>query len=256
MKSVFISHGAPTLPFEDVAARRFLKGLGTANPRPKAIVAVSAHWETRIPMVNAVERNGTIHDFYGFPSELYEMSYPAPGSPLLAERIVDLLSDAGMTVGIDRYRGLDHGGWVPLSLAYPAADIPVVQLSLQSHLGPGHHLELGRALSALPEDDILIMASGSMTHDLSSWRGATDREEPDWVTDFADWTDAALRENRICDLLAYRNAAPFAERNHPTEEHFLPLLVALGAAGPQAKAQRIHSSTTYGVLRMDAYAFN
>lgn len=256
MKSVFISHGAPTLPFEDVAARRFLKGLGTANPRPKAIVAVSAHWETRIPMVNAVERNGTIHDFYGFPSELYEMSYPAPGSPLLAERIVDLLSDAGMTVGIDRYRGLDHGAWVPLSLAYPAADIPVVQLSLQSHLGPGHHLELGRALSALPEDDILIMASGSMTHDLSSWRGATDREEPDWVTDFADWTDAALRENRTCDLLAYRNAAPFAERNHPTEEHFLPLFVALGAAGPQAKAQRIHSSTTYGVLRMDAYAFN
>ncbi len=256
MRSVFISHGAPTLPFEDVAARHFLEGLGSDHPRPKAIVVVSAHWETPIPMVNAVERNDTIHDFYGFPSKLYEISYSAPGSPELAGRIVDLLSGARMTVGIDRTRGLDHGAWVPLSLVYPEADVPVVQLSVQSHLGPGHHLELGRALAQLPDDDILVMASGSMTHDLSSWKGAIEREEPDWVTAFADWTDAALLEGRTCDLLAYRNAAPFAARNHPTEEHFLPLFVALGAAGSRAKVERIHSSTTYGVLRMDAYAFN
>jgi len=255
LRPIFLSHGAPTLPFEDVPARAFLEGLASTMTRPRAILAVSAHWETRVPTVNAVERNSTIHDFRGFPDQLYALEYPAPGDPALAERVVDLLGEAGLPAATDAQRGLDHGAWVPLLLAWPEADIPVVQLSVQSELGPGHHLELGRALTPLAQEDVLILASGSFTHDLSSWRGQAGMDEPDWVSGFADWFDKALVEQRTCDLLSYRNLAPHAVRNHPSEEHLLPLFVALGAAGPGAKARRLHSSATYGVLRMDAYDF-
>jgi 4,5-DOPA dioxygenase extradiol len=255
IRPLFISHGAPTLPFEDVAARRFLAGLAGTMPRPRAILAVSAHWETRVPTVNAVEHNPTVHDFSGFPDALYKLSYPAPGDPALASRVIDLLGDAGLATKSDASRGIDHGAWVPLLLAWPEADIPVVQLSVQSHLGPGHHLELGRALAPLAAEDVLIMGSGSFTHDLSSWRGQAGMAEPEWVTSFADWMDAALAEGRTCDLLSYRHLAPNAARNHPTEEHLLPLFVAMGAGSPDAAATRLHTSTTYGVLRMDAYAF-
>lgn len=252
---LFLSHGAPTLPLEDVAARRFLEGLAATMPRPEAILMVSAHWETSVPTVNAVARNATIHDFRGFPAELYDLIYPAPGDPHLAERVIDLVSAAGLPTAVDYQRGLDHGAWVPLMLAWPEADIPVVQLSVQSHLGPGHHLELGRALAPLAHEGVLIAGSGSFTHDLSSWRGQAGMPEPDWVTGFADWFADALAEHRTCDLLAYRNLAPNAVRNHPTEEHLLPLFVAIGAAGPDAPARHLHTSNTYGVLRMDAYAF-
>lgn len=253
---LFLSHGAPTLPFEEVAARHFLEGLAATMSRPRAILMVSAHWETRVPAVNAVERNRTIHDFRGFPAELHELEYPAPGDPDLAERVVDLLAEAGLPAVLDHERGLDHGAWVPLMLAWPDADVPVVQLSVQSHLGPGHHFEMGRALAPLPQEGVLIVGSGSFTHDLSSWRGQADMAEPEWVTSFADWFAAALVDGRTCDLLSYRSLAPHAARNHPTEEHLLPLFVALGAAGPNPVARHLHSSHTYGVLRMDAFAFS
>lgn len=255
LRPLFLSHGAPTLPLEDVAARHFLEGLAATMPRPRAIVVVSAHWETRVPTVNAVERNPTIHDFSGFPEALYRLSYAAPGDPALADRVVDLLSEAGLSAAVDTSRGLDHGAWVPLLLAWPDATIPVVQLSVQSQLGPGHHLEVGRAIAPLTNEGVLIIGSGSFTHDLSSWRGQAGMTEPDWVTDFAYWFDGALIQGRTCDLLAYRRLAPNALRNHPTEEHLLPLFVALGAAGPDASGERLHASNTYGVLRMDAYAF-
>jgi 4,5-DOPA dioxygenase extradiol len=252
---IFLSHGAPTLPFEDAAARDFLRGLSASQPQPRAILMVSAHWETRIPTVNAVARNETIHDFRGFPDTLYQLSYPAPGDPELAARVIDLLGSAGLPSTVDSQRGLDHGAWVPLMLAWPGTDIPVVQLSVQSSLGPGHHLELGQALAPLTREGVQIIGSGSFTHDLSSWRQFDGSQEPDRVGAFADWFHAALVEQRTCDLLAYRRLAPHAARNHPTEEHILPLFVALGAAGPGAAAQRLHSSTTHGVLRMDAYSF-
>lgn len=255
IRPLFLSHGAPSLPFEDVAARHFLAGLAGTMPRPRAILAISAHWETRVPTVNTVRRNETIHDFAGFPDALYKLGYPAPGDPALASRVIDLLGDAGLAGTTDARRGLDHGAWVPLMLAWPAADIPVVQLSVQSQLGAGHHLELGRALAPLALEGVLIMGSGSFTHDLSSWRGQETMAEPDWVSDFADWFDKALTEGRTCNLLGYRHLAPHAARNHPTEEHLLPLFVALGAGGSNAAATRLHTSSTYGVLRMDAYAF-
>jgi 4,5-DOPA dioxygenase extradiol len=256
MPSLFLSHGAPTLPLTDTPARDFLAELGRLLPRPKAIVVVSAHWETTRPAVNAVDRNDTIHDFHGFPRPLYDLRYPAPGSPALAHAVDERLRQSGFDCDVDRKRGLDHGAWVPMLLMYPQADIPVLQLSVQPHLGPDHHLRLGHALAPLRDDGVLIVASGSMTHNLSEFRGHGPNDPaPDWVNAFAEWFDAALQAHRIDDLLDYRERAPFARRNHPTEEHLMPLYVAIGAAGREARAERLHASSTYGVLRMDVYAF-
>ncbi len=252
---LFVSHGSPTLLFDDVPARDFLMALGGSMPPPKAILVASAHWETPAPAVNAVAVNETIHDFSGFPDRLYQQQYPAPGDPALAQRVARLLEAAGLPATIDTARGLDHGAWVPLKLMYPDHAIPVLQVSLQTHLGPAHHLKMGQALAPLAKEGVLVIGSGSLTHDLRSvtWRGPND--EPGWVTEFAEWVHAALAGGRIDDLLDYRRLAPSAARNHPTEEHFLPLFVALGASGETARAQLLHTSTTFSVLRMDAFAF-
>jgi len=257
LPSLFISHGAPTLALTDCPARDFLADLGQRLAKPKAILVVSAHWETITPTVSAVASNETIHDFYGFPRALYEMTYPAPGQPELAETISDLLCTAGLACQIDHSRGLDHGAWVPLTVMYPDADIPVLQLSLQHGLGPAHHLQLGRALATLREQGVLIIGSGSFTHDLSRFRGQKIDSQPAPDIDaFADWMTGRLLEGSSCDLITYRRQAPFAAANHPSEEHLLPLFVAQGAGGPQAKAEHLHRSTTFGILRMDAFAFH
>ena len=257
LPSLFLSHGAPTLPLTDTPARAFLSGLGAALTLPKAILMVSAHWETAVPTVSGGEHNETIHDFRGFPRALYEMRYPAPGSPAVAARVADLLRAAGMDCNIDRNRGLDHGAWVPLLLMYPHADIPVLQLSIQPHLGPEHHLDVGRALAALRLEGVLVIGSGSFTHDLSEFRGHDVNDPaPDWVNSFADWFHGELTSDRTGNLLDYRRQAPFATKNHPTEEHLLPLYTALGVAGAKAEAERLHASATYSVLRMDVYAFH
>jgi 4,5-DOPA dioxygenase extradiol len=256
MPSLFLSHGAPTLPITDTPARAFQSGLGNMCGRPKAILVISAHWETANPMVSAVDRNDTIHDFGVFPRALYELRYPAPGSPSVAKQVSELLRASGLNCEVDRSRGLDHGAWVPLLLMYPQADIPVLQLSVQPHLGVRHHLLMGRALAPLRQQGVLIIGSGSLTHDLSEFRGQDpNAPTPDWVNAFADWFHTALTAGRIDDLLDYRRQAPFAIKNHPSEEHLLPLYAALGAAGDNARAEQLHASSTYSILRMDVYAF-
>lgn len=259
LPTLFVSHGAPTLPLTEAPAKQYLQTLPSLfADRPRAILVVSAHWETDQPAVNAVARLETIHDFGGFQRELYEIRYPAPGSAALADRIGQLLDEAGLPHTIDRTRGLDHGAWVPLMLMYPAADIPVVQLSVQSRRGAAYHLALGQALEVLRYEGVLVVGSGSFTHDLSEfrqYRDAISAPEPGWVTQFADWFDAALIDGGTSNLVDYRRLAPFAVKNHPSEEHLLPLYVALGAAGVAPAVERLHSSTTHGVLRMDVYAF-
>ncbi len=257
LPTLFISHGAPTLPIMESPAASFLKGLAATMERPKAILVASAHWETERPEVSAVAVNETIHDFYGFPRVLYQMTYPAPGDPALAMRVAGLLHGAGLRTTLDPGRGLDHGAWVPLLLAYPAHDIPVLQVSLQTKLGPAHHAKLGAALAPLRNEGVLVIGSGSWTHDLRRFRGqAPDAPVQPDVAEFADWMDRAVEDGRTDDLLNYRSRAPFAAEIHPTEEHLLPLFVALAAAGPDARPVRLHSSATFSMLRMDAYAFH
>lgn len=233
-------------------ARRFLEGLGAMLPRPKAILIASAHWEAEAPRVSAPVVNETIHDFYGFPAPLYELSYAAPPAPALAARAAGLLR-----AEVDTRRGLDHGAWMPLLLGWPAADIPVAQVSIQTALGARRHLDLGAALAPLRDEGVLIIGSGSFTHDLRRFRRGTELDAPETadVTAFSDWMDSAIMAGDFEALADYRARAPFAAEEHPTEEHLLPLHVALGAAGAGAKVERLHSSVEFGFLRMDAYQF-
>jgi 4,5-DOPA dioxygenase extradiol len=246
------------LALQDSPARRFLQELGKSLPRPQAIIAVSAHWETAGgPAVSLAKQPETIHDFGGFPRALFEMQYPAPGALDAAERAAALLEAAQIPVGRSADRGLDHGAWVPLRLMYPDADIPVTQLSVVRGAGPDAHERIGRALAALREEGVLVLASGSLTHNLYEFRGqGVDAPVPHWVSEFEAWMKARLESNDRAALLDYRHAAPFAVQNHPSDEHLLPLFVAMGAAGPDARARQLHSSFEHGVLAMDAYAFH
>ena len=257
LPALFVSHGSPMLAMEDCPARQFLMSWSNRMDRPKAILVASAHWEsTGGPAVSLAQQPDTIHDFGGFPRELYELQYAPPGAPGVAEQAAQLLRDAGFTVKTSNSRGLDHGAWVPLSLMYPNADIPVFQVSLIQDASPAEHYRLGAALQSLRAQGVLIMGSGALTHNLSEFAGQPlDESPPPWVTDFENWMAQALSAGRLTDLLDYRRLAPDAERNHPQEDHLLPLFVALGAAGQDAVATRVHASHTYGILAMDAYSF-
>jgi 4,5-DOPA dioxygenase extradiol len=252
--AVFVSHGAPTLALEDGAAHQFLRGYGAALGRPRAIVVASAHWETAAAAVCAVAQPQTIHDFSGFPRALYQLAYPASGAPELAQRVVDLCTQTGIAAALDKSWGLDHGAWVPLMLMYPAADIPVLQIALQPQRGPDHHFELGRALAPLRDEGVLILGSGGATHNLREL-GAPDSPPPAWAVEFSAWLNDTITAGQTDALLNYRRLAPHAARNHPTEEHLLPLFVAAGAAST-GRGRQVHTSTTYGSLMMDAYAFD
>jgi len=255
--AVFVSHGAPTLALEPGPTSAFLADLGAALPRPRAILVVSAHWETAAPAVSTTERPQTIHDFYGFPRELHEMRYPAPGAPQLAQQVRQRLGEAGIAVDGVPDRGLDHGTWVPLMLMYPQADIAVTQLSVQTALGPAHHLRLGEALRPLRDEGVLVLGSGSVTHNLHEFgRHDYAGAPPDWVSGFNDWLVERLAAGDRDALADYRRQAPHAARNHPTEEHLLPLFAALGVATPGVVPQRVHAGYTYGVIGMDAWRFD
>ncbi len=250
MPTIFVSHGSPTLILEDVPARAFLASLGRQLPRPKAIVAVSAHWDTDMPAVSLARKPETIHDFYGFPEALYRLRYPAPGAPELAERVAKLTGAAH-----DPHRGLDHGAWVPAMLGWPDADIPIFQLSVQPQESPAHHIALGRKLASLRDEGILVMGSGSATHNLRALVRSGDCEPEPWAQEFDDWLAETLEKGDEQALADYRARAPHARDAHPTDEHFLPLHVAFGAAGQGAQGRALHRSFTLGNLSMASYAF-
>ncbi len=257
LPALFISHGAPTLPLEDVPARGFLSELGGTLERPRAVLAVSAHWETATPQVSAAERPETIHDFYGFPDALYRLSYPAPGAPELAARAVSRLREAGLQAATDPARGLDHGAWVPLMLMYPEATVPVTQISIQPELGPAHHFAVGRALAPLRAEGVLVLASGSAVHNLRdlAW-DAVGGQPVEWARQFDAWLADRIDRGATEALLDYRQRAPHAVRAHPRDEHLLPLFAAMGAGGPEASGRRIHASFTLGSLSMSAFSFS
>ena len=250
---LFVSHGPPTIVADEVPTREFLRGLGATVSRPRAILCVSAHWETDAPAVSTAAAPATIHDFYGFPKPLYGLRYPAPGAPALAEQAVKALAEAGIACDRDLSRGLDHGAWQPLMLMYPEADIAVAQLSVQRR-DAAHHLAVGRALAPLAEDGVLVLGSGNATHNLAE-RGRRDAPPVAWARAFHDWLVATIEAGDEAALVDWLARAPEARRNHPTPDHYLPLVVAFGAAGPGARGCLLHDAFLYGSLSMAAFAF-
>ena len=255
--ALFVPHGAPTFALRPGAAGAALVRQAQSLPLPRAIVIVSAHWDTALPTVGLADRPETIHDFWGFPEELYALHYPATGCREAAEEVAAAIQAAGLPVERDAGRGLDHGAWVPLRLMFPDADVPVIPLSIQSRGGPQQAHALGRALAPLAARGFLLIASGNVTHNLRDYQAATRNggQTPAYVRQFADWIATRLDAGDIPALLDYRRQAPGSVQSHPSDEHLLPLYVALGAGGENARAERFHSGIDDYVIAMDAYSF-
>lgn len=250
----FISHGAPTFALEPGVLGPRLFELGQQLSGLTAVLVVSPHWQTRDLRVMTTAVPATVHDFGGFPAALYELQYPAAGHLTYAKEAARLLADAGFTAGFDEQRGLDHGAWVPLRHLLPSADVPVFQVSMPATLNAADAVRLGRALAPLRERGVLIVASGSLTHNLHEFR-QSGASEAAYAREFVDWVREAVLANEVDRLVAYRQSAPHAERAHPTEEHYLPLLVALGARAGDEAAQVIEGGIIHGVLSMESYAW-
>ena len=259
LPSLFVSHGAPLFAIEHgstgPALRQWAEDKAPAE-RLRGIVLMSPHWMTPIPRVMTHPSPATWHDFGGFPPALYELQYPAPGEPALAQEVLRLWTEAGIEARADAQRPFDHGAWVPLMHLYPKADVPVVQVSLPARLDPAGLLALGRTLAPLREQGVLIVGTGSMTHNLAEFFGGQ-REPATYVLAFSRWIEQAVASGDREALLAWRERAPSAARAHPTDEHFLPLFFALGAAGWGENAVPVNylsREVMYGMLAMDALA--
>lgn len=254
LPSLFLAHGAPDLPLSNHVAKRFLMGIAAGLPRPKAILIISAHWEAETATMGSASSPETVYDFGGFDPRLYQLQYPAQTDPVLIERVAALLSNAGQIVNRDPQRGYDHGVWVPLILTYPAADIPVVQLSLIQGGDGERHLDLGRALAPLRDEGVLIVGSGATVHNLR----ALAREGspvPVWATSFDRDIQRSVEAGDHASLVSAPVATEVGRHAHPTPEHFMPLLVALGAGGNGSVGRSIHQSFSYGSISMACFAF-
>jgi 4,5-DOPA dioxygenase extradiol len=266
LPSLFVSHGSPMMALEPGAAGAFLRTLGPALDaafgRPRAVVVASAHSLTREPVLLAAPKHSTVHDFGGFPDALYQLRYDAPGGDAIAPRAAQLVRDAGLPVHVVDDGGLDHGIWVPLRYAYPGVDVPVLPLAFPPDWSPQQLFELGRALAPLRDEGVLVLGSGSITHNLRlvfsrrphAQTAADDEPEMPESAAFRRWfaERSAARDHDA--LFDYRAQAPHAALMHPTDEHLLPWYVAAGA-GHEGPALRLHDSVTVGCLGMDAYAF-
>ena len=257
LPALFVPHGAPTFALRPGAAGTAIVAAARALPLPRVIVIISAHWDTSVPTVGFADKLETIHDLYGFPEALYAMRYPATGCREAAEIVVAAIHAAGLPVAQDAKRGLDHGAWVPLRLMFPEAEVPIISLSIQSQAGPEQAYRLGQALAPLVAQGFFIIASGNVTHNLGDYQMAARNggQTPAYVRQFTDWLADHLNAGDIPALLDYRQQAPGAVRAQPTDEHLLPLFVALGAGGEGATIERFHAGIDNFVIAMDAYTF-
>lgn len=252
---VFVSHGAPEALLKALDAVARWREIGQGMPRPAAILAVSAHWQAAAPTLSLSDPPHTVHDFAGFDPALYRVRYPAPGAPHLARRAAELLAGAGIATRAHPDRGLDHGAWAPLSAMFPEADIPVTQLSL-ARASPADHIQMGQALSPLRDEGVLILASGAITHNFA-WLAFGDpagQSPLPAALEFADWVATRLAAGDAASLAAYRRH-PLGASAHPSDEHLLPLFVALGAAGADTPIPH-RPAFAYGGLAMDAYVWD
>lgn len=247
---LFLGHGSPMTTISDVPERRAWQALGLALPRPKAILVISAHWETQgMTHVTAGEQPRTIHDFRGFPEELYAVQYPAPGSASLIERITALLGES--RIRPDTSWGFDHGSWGVIQPMFPAANIPMVQLSLDRAASPQEHLDWAKALAPLRDEGVLIVASGNVVHNLALWRQFAGTR-PDWAVAFQERINQAVVAGDTADLIHFGPEDQAAHAAINSAEHYLPLLYAVGArlAGDEV---RVFNDTIDGALSMTSY---
>ena len=255
--ALYVSHGAPLFALDagetGPALTRWGQDLRAQFPQLRGVVVMSPHWIARTPQVMTGPQPATWHDFGGFPPALYQLQYPAPGAPALAQEVLALLQAAGVAAQGDAQRPFDHGAWVPLMHLFPQADLPVVQVALPVGAGPAEVYALGAALRGLRSQGVLVLGSGSMTHNLAEFFGGA-REPAPYVIEFSRWIESALARGDLKALLDYRSLAPHAERAHPTEDHFLPLFFALGAAGDDLHANYLSREVMYSMLAMDAFA--
>ena len=255
--ALFVSHGAPLFAMEagstGPALARWGQTLRKNFASLRGVVVMSPHWMAPTPRVMTSAQPATWHDFGGFPPALYALQYPAPGSPALAHEVIALLQSAGMAAQGDTERPFDHGAWVPLMHLFAQADLPVVQVALPSQAGPAEVYAMGVALRSLRQSGVLVMGSGSMTHNLREFFGG-EREPAPYVLEFSRWIEDTLLRGDLAALLDYRRRAPHAARAHPTDDHFLPLFFALGAAGDDLRPDYLSREVMYGVLAMDAFA--
>jgi 4,5-DOPA dioxygenase extradiol len=253
---VFVSHGAPSFALDAGTSGPALHTWAQALRQRfdlRAVVIMSPHWQARTPTVMATAKPKTLHDFGGFAPAFYALEYPAEGSPAVANEVLTLLGRAGIAAAPDDTRPLDHGAWVPLMHLFPKADVPVVQVALPHGYGPTEVFALGAALRSLRDNGVLVIGSGSMTHNLGEFAGDGAPTAP-YVDAFSRWVETALVRGDMQALLAYRVAAPHAQRAHPTEDHFLPLFFALGAGGVAARPTYISREVMHGMLAMDSFA--
>ena len=256
--TLFISHGAPTYAVAPGLSGGQLASLGQALAKPKAVLVVSPHWTTPEVRIGAATQQETIHDFGGFPPALYQLRYPVQGNPPLAAKTRELLISAGWSATLDVERGLDHGAWVPLRHLYPKADVPTIQVSMPAKLDASSAYAFGQTLAPLADEGVLIIGSGSLTHNLYEFRSANS-EEPAYAKEFVAWVRKTVLSGDRSRLQQTLELAPHAKRAHPTSEHFLPLLVAAGAAdgaqGSSGTVDVIDGGFTHGVLSMESYVF-
>ncbi len=259
LPALFVSHGAPLFAIEagdtGPALTRWGQALRARFPGLRGVVILSPHWMAPSIEVMAGAAPATWHDFGGFPSALYALRYPAPGAPALAEEVLALLHAAGLAAQGNAQRPFDHGAWVPLMHLFPAADVPVVQVALPVAAGPAQAYAMGAALRSLRAQGVLVAGSGSMTHNLREFVGGVPAPAP-YVQPFSRWVEDAIGRQDLPALLDYRRQAPHAQRAHPTQEHFLPLFFALGAAGEGWQAGYLSREVMYGMLAMDSFALD
>lgn len=255
LPALFIAHGSPTLAVENNEYTTFLRQLGASLPVPKGIALFSAHFDESVQCLSADEFHSTMHDFYGFPEEMYKLEYPAPGDPVLSSRIGKLMEERNLSYKLITGRGLDHGAWVILRHMYPEANIPVVALSVDSIRSEEEQYHIGRMLETLRHEDILIIGSGGLVHNLRKL--SHDPEPAPWAVEFDEWLAERLQNWNLRELFAYETKAPHAQDAVPSyaSEHMAPLFYAMGAADRERKAQRLFQSYQFGTLSLNCWQF-
>lgn len=254
ISSLFVCHGGPTLAIENNEYTDFLRNLGK-NIKPKAIVIFTAHWETDVTTISYKNDSyDMIYDFYGFQEELYSIKYPAKGSTEIASKLQGLLHSHGIQSKFDSNRGLDHGAWVMLHIMYPEADLPVVQVSVNPNMSMEQQYKIGEAVRELGEEDILVIGSGATVHNLASIKWNS-KETEEWALEFDNWLIEKVENKDMPALFSYRASAPYSRRAVPSEEHIIPLFIAMGSGMDKNKPKLLHRSYEYGTLSYICFEF-